>query len=369
MKRRWMIYGLLLTCWACVDRINFDIGTSETFPIVIDGYISDEPGPYTIKISKSFDIESKQSIKTAISVRRLVLADDLGNSEQLTEVTDGEYQTSPTGMQGKIGRTYTLEVELLDGRIFRSKPDPLLPGGSVDDVFAQYVEKKNNDGASEYGFNILFNSSAGAQENYYFLWKFVGTFQVKTNPELYTVRCGESRCPAPLPCSSYVLSGNGLEYVKPCECCTCWAKVFNPEPIVSDDQVVQDGRFLNVQATYLPITQWVFQYKVHAEVQQLSLSPQAFAFWKAIRDQKRATGSLFAPQSGKIPSNFTQVNGSLGSIEGLFYATSIKRRSIYISPNDVPNPSVIPEVNPLFTDTCERLFPGATTVKPDYWID
>lgn len=369
MKRSLMIYGLLLTCWACVDRINFDVGTSETFPIVIDGYISDEPGPYTIKISKSFDIESKQSIKTPISVRRLVLADDLGNSEQLTEVTDGEYQTSPTGMQGKIGRTYTLEVELLDGRIFRSKPDPLLPGGSVDDVFAQYEEKKNNDGASEYGFNILFNSSAGAQENYYFLWKFVGTFQVETNPELYTVRCGESRCPAPLPCSSYVLSGNGLEYVKPCECCTCWAKVFNPEPIVSDNQVVQDGRFLNVQATYLPITQWIFQYKVHAEVQQLSLSPQAFAFWKAIRDQKRATGSLFAPQSGKIPSNFTQVNGSLGSIEGLFYATSIKRRSIYITPNDVPNPSVIPEVEILFTDTCEKLFPASTTVKPDYWID
>lgn len=369
MKRSLMIYGLLLTCWACVDRINFDVGTPETFPIVIDGYISDEPGPYTIKISKSFDIESKQSIKTPISVRRLVLADDLGNSEQLTEVTDGEYQTSPTGMQGKIGRTYTLEVELLDGRIFRSKPDPLLPGGSVDDVFAQYEEKKNNDGASEYGFNILFNSSAGAQENYYFLWKFVGTFQVETNPELYTVRCGESRCPAPLPCSSYVLSGNGLEYVKPCECCTCWAKVFNPEPIVSDNQVVQDGRFLNVQATYLPITQWIFQYKVHAEVQQLSLSPQAFAFWKAIRDQKRATGSLFAPQSGKIPSNFTQVNGSLGSVEGLFYATSIKRRSIYITPNDVPNPSVIPEVEILFTDTCEKLFPASTTVKPDYWID
>jgi hypothetical protein len=78
---------------------------------------------------------------------------------------------------------------------------------------------------------------------------------------------------------------------------------------------------------------------------------------------------LFAPQSGKIPSNFTQVNGSLGSIEGLFYATSIKRRSIYITPNDVPNPSVIPEVEILFTDTCEKLFPGATTIKPDYWID
>jgi hypothetical protein len=369
MKRNFSIYSLLLISWACVDRISFDVGIPSSFPIVIDGHISDEPGPYTIKISKTFDIESKQSIRTPISVRKLILSDDLGTSEQLVAIADGEYQTDPLGIRGTVGRTYTLEVELLDGRIFRSIPDPLLPAGNVDSVYHQFEERKNKDGASEYGFNVMFNSSSGNQDNYYFLWKFVGTFQVETNPELYSVRCGESRCPAPLPCSSYVVSGGGLQWVKPCECCTCWAKIFNPEPIVSDNQTVANGRFLNVNATYLPITQWTFLHKVHAEVQQFSLSPQAFTFWKAIQDQKRATGSLFAPQSGKIISNFVPVNGSQGSVEGLFYASSIRKKSIYITRNDVPNQSVIPTVELLFTDTCEKLFPGAKTVKPDYWID
>lgn len=369
MKSNLITYVMVFLCSACVDRIIFDVGTPANFPIVIDGYISDEPGPYTIKVSKSFDIESKQSIKTPISVRRLVIYDDQGNSEQLTKVVDGEYQTSASGIRGTIGRVYTLEIELLDGRVYRSIPDPLLPAGKVEKVYFTYKEDKDASGATTYGFDVFFNSNAGEQTNYNFLWKFVGTFQVETNPELYTVRCGESRCPAPLPCSSYVLGSSGLEYAKPCECCTCWANLFNEEPIVSDGQFIVNDQFSNVKASYVPITQWTFLHKVHAEVQQFSLSPNAYSFWKAIKDQKRALGSLFAPQAGKIPSNFTQVSGDAGQVEGIFFATAISRNSVYITKNDVPNQSVIPKVELLFTDTCEKLFPGSTTVKPEFWMD
>ncbi len=361
-------YILILLCTACVDRITFDIDAPDNFPIAVEGFISDEPGPYTVKISKAFDIESKQSIKTPISVNRVTLSDDAGNTENLVRVADGEYQTNPLGIRGTIGRAYMLEVETLDGRIYRSTPDPLLPAGTITEVYPQYKAEQNADGATEYGFDVLFNSTAGEQQNFYFLWKFVGTFQVETNPELYTVNCGESRCPAPLPCSGYVWNG-ALTYVSPCECCTCWSKFFNTEPVVSDNQVVKDGLFRDVKIGYVPITEWTFMHKVHAEVQQFSLSPQAFAFWKAIKDQKRATGSLFEPQAGKIPTNFTQLSGKSGPIEGLFYATAITRNSIYITRNDVPNQSVIPEVELLFTDHCEKLYPNTTTVKPDFWVD
>jgi hypothetical protein len=369
MKNSIITYALIFSSWACVDRITFDVGTPDNFPIVIDGFISDEPGPYTIYITKSFDIESKQSIRTPLSVRSLVISDDQGNREKLVEVTDGEYQTSPSGIRGTIGRVYTLEIELLDGRVYRSIPDPLKPNGEIESVYFEYKEEKNTEGAIDYGFDVFFNAQAGQQSNFNFLWKFVGTFQVETNPELYTVRCGESRCPAPLPCSSYVLGSGGLEYAKPCECCTCWSNLYNDIPLVSDGKFVENGRFTKVKATYVPITQWTFLYKVHAEVQQFSLSPNAYAFWKAIRDQKLATGSLFAPQAGKIPSNFTQISGEPGSIEGIFFSASIRKKSVYITQGDIPNPSVIPDVDPLYTDTCEKLFPGSTTVKPDFWID
>ncbi len=368
--RRSFTYCLVFICSACIDRITFEIDAPLAYPVVVEGFISDQPGPYKIKLSKAFDIESKLSIKSPISAKRLTISDDVGNSEELKAIANGEYQTSATGLKGVVGRTYKIKIELLDGRVFESKPDKLLPAGSVDEVFFEFREQKNSEQSVEYGFNILFNSSAGQPKDFYYLWKFAGTFKYDTNPELYSVKCGEGECPKPLPCSSYVIGQTGeLEYVKPCECCTCWANIFNPEPIISDNETIRNGKFVNVNAGYIPITEWTFMHKVHAEIQQLSLSPQAFAFWKAVKDQKKSTGSLFQPQSGKIPSNFIQLSGTQSPIEGLFFATSIKSKSVYITRNDIPKQGIIPSVGLLFKNTCKDLFPYSTTSKPDYWKD
>jgi hypothetical protein len=360
---------LILLCWACIDRITFETDTPTTFAVVIDGYISDEPGPYTINVSKAFDLESKLSIKTPINVKRMVISDNVGNTEELTKIVDGEYQTSPLGIQGVIGRAYTLEVELLDGRKYISKPDTMYSSGQVDDVYFQYKTEADANGATTYGFDVLFNSSAGNSENYYYMWKFVGTFQVETNPELFTEPCGESRCPKPLPCSAYSFVDGGLQEVRPCTCCTCWTSIFNNEPIISDNQLVNEGKFLGVKASYVPINQWTFMYKVHAEVRQMSLSPNAFAFWRGIQSQKRAYQSLFQPLSGKIPGNFIQISGSEGPIEGLFFATSIKKNSVFITRDDVPNQTIIPVVELPFSDSCLKLFPYSTSTKPSFWVD
>jgi hypothetical protein len=370
MRRAIFSYFLILICSACVDRITFDTDIPSAFPVVIEGYISNQPGPYKIKVSKSFDIESKLSLRTPISVKRLTISDDVGNQEELIAVSEGEYQTDPNGIRGVVGRTYSIRVELLDGRVYESKPDKLMPAGTVDNVYFQYKSQTNSDQSTEYGFDLLFDASAANQEAYYFMWKMLGTFRYDTNPELYTVPCGESRCPKPLPCSSYIIGTDGqLQYVKPCECCSCWSTILNPEPIISDSQVINVGKFRSVKGGYIPITGWTFMYKVHVEIQQFSLSPQAFVFWKAIRDQKRANGSLFQPQSGKIPSNFKQLSGVKAPIEGIFFATAIHSKSIYITPMDVPNRGVIPSVDLPFTNSCKELFQNATTEKPVYWID
>lgn len=360
---------LIVCCVACVDRITFDIGSAPTFAVVIDGNISDQPGPYKILVTKAFDIESKLSIKSPISVKRIVMSDNIGNSEVLTEVTQGEYQTSLSGIRGTVGRAYKIKIELLDGRMYESVPDTLYASGSVDSVYHSFKEEKTADGATNYGFDVFFNSSAGEVNNYYFLWKFVGTFRVDTNPELYTEPCGESRCPKPLPCSAYILTAGNLERVKSCECCTCWANIFNNEVIVSDNQFVNGGSFTRIKASYVPINQWTFRFKVYAQVKQMSLSRQAFSFWKAVQSQKNSTSSLFQPLTGKIPSNFFQTGGQSGPIEGLFFATSIHTKGTFINRGDVPNPNIIPVSALTFNDNCLRLFPNSTTERPAFWTD
>lgn len=371
---------LILSTVACLDRIDFDIGNTALTTVVIEGYISDEPGPYKIKINSAFDLESKVSLKTPITAERVVISDDQGRSEVLSEVKKGVYQTDTNGIRGTIGRVYKLHVEFSDGRIYESKADTILLPGKLDSIYFTFKEGKTAEGATSYGFDVYFIPSSGSETNYHFLWKFTGTFQADTNPEFGLHEpCGDITCEGcnmcnyrPL-CSGIrnVSSFPGLPRavfirVGPCECCTCWYNFFNTEPMLSDDQLVKDGRFSTQKAMYVPLNGWTFKYKVHAKVSQMSLSRRAFDFWKGIKDQKSAVNSLFQPVTGRIQSNFVQISGPSAPVEGLFFATGVTSKAIFIERSDVPNETMIPTTLP-FGDSCLKLFPYATTEKPDFW--
>lgn len=112
-------------------------------------------------------------------------------------------------------------------------------------------------------------------------------------------------------------------------------------------------------------------HKIHVEVSQRSLTEHSFRFWKAIKDQRNAVNSLFQPVSGRIPLNFIQLVGGEAPIQGIFYATAISSKSIYITRNDVPNLSMIPSLESpgIGWISCLELFPNATNVKPEFWED
>src|SRR6267154_3827663 len=116
----------ILLATACVDRLSYEISKGVNFGITIDGSISDQPGPYEIRVYNIFDIESKETRKTPVNVRTVIISDNKGNAETLNTIDAGVYQTSPTGIQGVAGGVYKLSVELFDGRVYESLPDTIL---------------------------------------------------------------------------------------------------------------------------------------------------------------------------------------------------------------------------------------------------
>ncbi len=365
---------LIFLSAACVDRISFDIGEPVS-NVVIEGYISDRPGPYYVRISKAFDIESKLELKKFLSAKQISIFDDLGNKEVLSG-TDGLYQTSANGIRGMVGRVYTLRAELLDGRIYESIPDTLLAGGSVDSIYPSLKETKDANGISEYGFDVFFNSTAGPND--LFLWKFKGTYQIETTPQLHRKPCApppDDGCPDPLPCSGYILDSEALKSGGDlCRCCTCWVDIHNQSPILNDSRLVQNGKFTAMEAGSIPIDQFTFMYKMNVEISQYSLTQHSYNFWEAVKTQQNALGSLFQPISGRIPVNFKQLEGKESVAYGIFYAAQINSNSIYIKRSDIPDQRIIPQSVPFnFPDKKENSscldFPFSTNIKPSFWVD
>ncbi len=378
---------VFLVLAACVDRVQIDISQGLVFPIVIDGRITNEPGPYTISISKAFDIDSKYNLKAPVSVRTVTLSDNAGASEDLKEVQKGQYQTASNGMRGQEGHVYKLRIELLDGGVYESSPDTLNASGKIDALYHSF-KSDVSAGKEKYGFDILFDASSGDHKSGRFLWKFIGTFQSDTNPELACedpglstcAPCGEKACDECNYCnykpicsgirniSQYIQlnRANFLQY-SPCECCTCWYNFFNSTPILSQDQSLNDGNYIGVKANYIPLDPWVFQHKVHVELVQESLSLQALNFYKAIKSQKEAVNSLFQPVTGKIPSNFILIKPTQTPLSGIFVATGVVRKTLFITRGDVHPETLIPSNALPWVDSCLKLFPNGTTTKPAFW--
>jgi hypothetical protein len=92
---------------SCEKVINVDLNTADP-KIVIEGSITDQPGPYTIRVTQSVNFDEPNTFPP-VSGAVVTLSDDAGNVETLTETDEpGLYATN--AIQGVPGRTYTLTV-------------------------------------------------------------------------------------------------------------------------------------------------------------------------------------------------------------------------------------------------------------------
>jgi hypothetical protein len=374
----WLIQLLILISSACIDRLDKIIPKVPSESITISGYISDQPPPYEVRVFNVFDIESKENMKTPISVKRVELYDGKGNSEIFSEVNPGIYQTSEQGIKGETGGIYKIQVELNDGRIYESIPDTILAAGVMDSLYIKY-EKTYKNFTENYAMDVFFDASYKNSANNKLMWRLTTTFKALTHPEANQGECFYlyeiGKCNWVPPCSGYRNIGSTrfpvFEKQFPCTCCECWYGIYNDDIILSD-QFVKTGTIDGLLAKSIPLNSWMFKYKTRVSVSQLSLTDQTFRFWKAMKDQKDAIGNLFQPVSGKIPHTFTQLSGREVPAEGLFYATGTNSKTIEIHREDLPANVYLflPSPDSLFYgNDCRYLFSNSTNVKPPFWND
>jgi hypothetical protein len=90
----------------CQKVINVDL--NEAAPhIVIEGLITDRPGPYALLITKSGSYFNQPSLPP-VSGALVIISDNVGTIDTLQEMKPGTYFTSK--LRGTPGRTYTLKV-------------------------------------------------------------------------------------------------------------------------------------------------------------------------------------------------------------------------------------------------------------------
>ena len=106
MRNIFLILLSLFLMVSCEREIDLNL-EDQSGNIVIEGNITDQAGPYKVRITKSVAFTQTNQYPP-IENAAVTITDDLGQTETLQYIGNGNYQA--TNFQGQSGRTYTLKI-------------------------------------------------------------------------------------------------------------------------------------------------------------------------------------------------------------------------------------------------------------------
>jgi hypothetical protein len=359
--RKAVVFLMYVLLSACVDPISYKAPAAEQ-QLVVDGTITDEPGPYVIALSRTRALGTSSYATSPVLDAKISIQSDTGETDNLIAVSGqpGSYQT--TFIQGVVGRSYSITIKLGNGAVYSSDVEKLPPPGTIDAIEYEFEARIQPGGIAAGIFKIFSTGKAGSDGENYFRWRTFGTYKVRNFPELRTKVVGEAVVPDPDPCSGYINKNGILIFVgPPCDCCTCWISEYGI-PTVTDTRLLTGGSFNKVRVGTATANRRTFYDKYYVEVQMMSLTQQAYNFWKLIESQREGASSLFQPPLAQVKSNVHSLSKPDEVIQGYFGASGIRRQSIYLTKKDVP-------LLLLPTDTVKYSCIGlnSSNIQPPFW--
>jgi len=357
----------------CIDPFSIHLNNSQE-AIIVEGMITDQPGPYLVKIYKASALDDQISEINWIKGSSVWMYDDQGSEEKLTEVSDGNYKTSVSGISGVIGRTYHIKIQTDEGNIYESVPEKLLPVGDIDSLyfsFEQNEDPTNTDYlTTKNGFNVYVDSQVTPEQQGLVRWRWNGTFEITTTPERQTKTVGSAgggvtTIPDPPSCSGWIYTKrDGLKQVSECKCCDCWVEQYNDYPLLSDKRFINNNKIKSYKVAFITANRRFFFKKYHLEVEQMSTSQNVYDFWTRVQLQKQNGSDLFQTPAPQTSGNIKAVSTSATQALGYFAASSVKKKSVFIARDAIPYS--MPEMDTI-NESCTQVYQHSSTEQPLFW--
>jgi len=205
------------------------------------------------------------------------------------------------------------------------------------------------------GFRAYVKYRDPDDEQNFYKWNVKGIFGVNTQPYFF-IQKGRRQ--------------SGIEVVVnyPKECCSqCWVTVDFLNLFIDDD-ALRDGGTNTRPLSFIPFNEFYFDQGFYAEVEQESLTREAFQYLSLIEGQANNVGGLFDTAPSLILGNIVNVDQPDDVALGYFRASSVTIKRQFISLSNEQNSSL--DGNFQFFDDCRELKSeqlSSTTVKPDFW--
>ncbi len=342
-----LLAGIGLTV-SCVTEFQPDL-LSVPPALVVEGQVTDAPGPYTIRLTRTADYSYK-ALNLLETGATLSIQDDAGHAETLIEQSGGVYMTRANGIRGVAGRSYKLTIKTKNGDRYESSPERLAVAPPILKLYTEYRnDPVPGTTTRKQGWDVYLDTKDPAETGNYYRWEW-------THYEFVYA------------CQKTLLS-SGTSYTGlPC-CTPCWdiTRCYNCISISSDATI--NGQ--NISGQYIMTAPYTSLAPYYVAVQQQAISKGAYDFWKSVRGLVNNTGGLFDPAPAGVQGNLRCVSDPQRQVYGYFGAAGLSDQYLYVDRSDgqgqpdIDFPVKIPV--PSTCIACQNSL-YRTSVQPQGWV-
>jgi len=302
----------------CEEKYWPDLGGKYQNLLVVDGMITNEPGPYVIRLAYSSPVNGQEYLPA--SGFQLTIRDDHGISETLHEINPGIYTTDSLGIQGIVGRTYHIEITSPLGETYKSEPELLRKPTGIESVYTKLEYRQNNDLNYDIaGYQFYLSTAIAEQDTNYFLWNMTATYKYQADLKIRLIFDGSLRP---------FYNSDSLRI--------CYKTQIIKEIFTYSTEGLAEPVLTNFPLHYVSTETREISIRYSLLVKQLSISETAHKFWSTAREQSSDIGDLHARQPYQIRGNIFNLNNPNEQVLGLFVAAGITEKRIFVNRPDPP---------------------------------
>ncbi len=317
INRYWVLLlpGLFLLINSCVDQYWPDIKGNDEQIIVIDGKISNEPGPYTVKLSYSSELQNPQF--NGISGATVIIEDNEGNAETLTEVSFGVYQTAENGIQGVIGRSYKVSVTASQGKHFESDFQELLAPSSYELISAEEEIRISQDNEEEYeeGYQFYISPILNSPGKTFLYWEVIETYEYHSFFRIHRIYNGHKP-------GTVLGTAENFRMPQADTLFRCWLTQAVNEKFVFNTTQLKEGSDNKIPLHFVKYNSEKLKYKYSILINQYNISEKAYTYMKNLADQQLSQGGLYTTQPYQLRGNIKNTEDENEIVLGYFLVGS-----------------------------------------------
>jgi Domain of unknown function (DUF4249) len=296
-----LIFSILFLLNGCIVQFIPETGEDHDL-LVVEGLITDQPGPNTVKLTKSLPLGGRNAAKP-LKGCTVTISDDLGNYYSLNETVAGAYVTNPANFLGIVGRWYTLHINTntspnaLNYESFPMKMKAVPPIDSI--YYEKEVIKEKYDGSQiAEGCQIYLNTHDPEDSCKFYRWEYSETWEFR------------------LP---YYVPNN-----------VCWISNNSDRINVKSTSAFAKDRINRFPVNFISNATDRLNVKYSILVNQYSLNEDEYTYWEKLQNITEQVGGLYDITPSSIPSNIWCVEDPNEMVLGYFSVSASSSKRIFI---------------------------------------